>query len=764
VKRKTSASPAQGSLAMSTKKPRRRSALTVLFAAAIALLLALPTFAPADPLGSTAFFKTGLRAPSAIGNDVTGPEGNVWFVDANQAPDPGTTTSAIGKITPAGAITEYEYEEDGSELNEEAKLTGIAVGPEGKLWLTDRGVEPGIVVVDPGSPTTATEYSGGLNGTSVPQGIVAGPDGNLWFADSGTTPAIGMINPSNPTEFKKCSIGIAGSNPRGIVSGADGNLWFADTGTRAIGKVNPGTCAVEEFATGENTFPGGSTSVYGPWGIVAGADGNVWFTGLGEENSPAIGRITPSGEITEYGAGLNPKSAPLGLTTAADGKLWFTDTGGVREVQRINLEEGSPWVEGDEFELCGKEPGSPTEKCSKVSYSTETETLQENLHAGVEAIVGTGIGTFVTICEEEPPTRCRIRFAPTPSEGPYTEIDQLTCTTLTGSGTCEGQTLKDGVANAVGSLTYSGEIQRYPINGLEGVAQVAYSGGNVWFPVIAEAETEIGKFGIEEAEPNVKLNIEEGSGTIVSNPAGLECTKAAPGSCEAALPEGKVVLTASPAPGYLVKSWKGCDVGGVNGRQCTVTATSSLKTVGVKFYKVFSLEGSKSGGLGIMGTAPGGINCGYACTSSTALYKEGALTVKAKPAKHFHFVEFKGGTGSASSCNGVTLESCTIASFNSNSAIEEVYAEDAKNTLTLTKEGGGQGFVKTKPTNINCGLTCTSAEAEFFASDTPPEVSVTLGKGTTSVTWTTGAGTCTGNALVCTVPMSASHSLVAKFE
>jgi len=263
--------------------------------------------------------------------------------------------------------------------------------------------------------------------------------------------------------------------------------------------------------------------------------------------------------------------------------------------------------------------------------------------------------------------------------------------------------------------------------------------------------------------PNLKLNVEEGEGTVVSNPSGLECTKAAPGSCEAAVAEGKVTLTASPAPGYLVKSWKGCDTGGVNGRQCTVTATSSLKTVGVKFYKVFSLEGSKSGGLGIMGTAPGGINCGYACTSSTALFKEGALTVKAKPAKHFHFVEFTGGTNSAASCNGVTAESCTIASFSSNSAIEEVYAEDAKNILTLSKTGGGQGFVKTKPTNINCGLTCTAAEAEFFASETS-EVTVTLGKGTTSVTWTTGAGTCTGNALTCTVPMSAAHTLVAKFE
>jgi len=292
---------------------------------------------------------------------------------------------------------------------------------------------------------------------------------------------------------------------------------------------------------------------------------------------------------------------------------------------------------------------------------------------------------------------------------------------------------------------------------------------NRWRSCLAYTETGSGSnvqvtatFDVK-TPPNLKLNVEEGSGTVISNPAGLECTASAPESCEGEVAEGKVILTASPAPGYLVKSWKGCDVGGVNGRQCTVTAGSSLKEVGVKFVKVFSLAGSKSGGLGIMSTAPGGINCGYACTSSTALFKEGALTVKAKPAKHFHFVEFKGGTGSAASCNGVTSPECTIASFNSNSVINEVYAEDAKNTLSFQKGGGGQGFIKTKPTNINCGLTCTFAQAEFYTSE-EPEVTVTLGKGTTQVTWISPTGTCTGHVLVCKIPMSSTNAVPVEFN
>jgi len=289
--------------------------------------------------------------------------------------------------------------------------------------------------------------------------------------------------------------------------------------------------------------------------------------------------------------------------------------------------------------------------------------------------------------------------------------------------------------------------------GAEGECFVVEEGGKIAITANFSSET-----------PNIELNIEGGSGTIVSNPAGLECSGSAPKTCKAKLTAGKVTLTASPAPGYLIKNWKKCEV--VNGRQCTVTVDEEEPptVVGITFVPVFELKGSKSGGLGIMGTAPGGINCGYACTSSTALYKEAALTVKAKPAKHFHFVEFKGGTGSAESCNGVTALECTIASFNSDSKIVEVYAEDAKHTLNLTKTGGGQGFVKTKPTNINCGLTCTKATAEFYASETP-EVSVTLGKGTSKVTWSPpGAGTCTGHALTCSVPMSETQTLFATFE
>jgi hypothetical protein len=64
---------------------------------------------------------------------------------------------------------------------------------------------------------------------------------------------------------------------------------------------------------------------------VLGPDGNVWFTNHTTRSlpnvgaPPAIGRINPSGQITEYRAGLSYASSPNGIITGPDGALWFTD-------------------------------------------------------------------------------------------------------------------------------------------------------------------------------------------------------------------------------------------------------------------------------------------------------------------------------------------------------------------------------------------------------------------------------------------------------
>jgi streptogramin lyase len=103
------------------------------------------------------------------------------------------------------------------------------------------------------------------------------------------------------------------SNPIAITAGPDGNLWFTDCGTNAIGKITP-SGEITEFVV--------NPDISYPWGITTGPDGNLWFTDCGTN---AIGKITPSGVVTLFSSGLSLYSGPAEIIAGPDGNLWFTE-------------------------------------------------------------------------------------------------------------------------------------------------------------------------------------------------------------------------------------------------------------------------------------------------------------------------------------------------------------------------------------------------------------------------------------------------------
>ena len=93
-----------------------------------------------------------------------------------------------------------------------------------------------------------------------------------------------------------------------ITAGADGNMWFTESDANKIGKLTP---------SGQYTEYAVPTPNAGLGPITNGPDGNVWFGEIGK-----IGKITPDGKITEYAiAG----GGPYGLAGGADGNVWFTE-------------------------------------------------------------------------------------------------------------------------------------------------------------------------------------------------------------------------------------------------------------------------------------------------------------------------------------------------------------------------------------------------------------------------------------------------------
>lgn len=249
-----------------------------------------------------------------LANVVGGPDGNLWFSEADR--------NNIGRMTTAGAVTEFPIPSSGI-YGPTGSQAGIAAGPDGNVWFVEYfSNKIGRIDVTTG---VITEFVIPSNGTFPPD-IVAGPDGNLWFTES-VSNAIGKLNPATGTitEFPVPASGpyYGGVGPSSIAKGPDGNLWFTGPSGDVIGKVDPSTGMMSIFSVSGGSYP---------YAITAGSDGNMWFT---ENSGNRIGRITSAGLITEFPVPTSA-SEPVGITSGSDGNLWFTEMHG-NKVAKITV-------------------------------------------------------------------------------------------------------------------------------------------------------------------------------------------------------------------------------------------------------------------------------------------------------------------------------------------------------------------------------------------------------------------------------------------
>jgi virginiamycin B lyase len=138
--------------------------------------------------------------------------------------------------------------------------------------------------------------------------------------------------PAAATEFP---IPTAASGPTAITRGADGNLWFTEFNADRIGRITP-SGTVTEF-----TLPAGK----GPLAITTAPDGRVYFT---ERFADRIGRLNPLAGSTAaiqasftdtFPTAITAGSGPTNITAGPDGNLWFTEFN-IDRVARLNLETG----------------------------------------------------------------------------------------------------------------------------------------------------------------------------------------------------------------------------------------------------------------------------------------------------------------------------------------------------------------------------------------------------------------------------------------
>ena len=158
-----------------------------------------------------------------------GPDNNFWFTEADGG--------RIGRITPAGAITEFS-----TGIPSGSRPNGIAAGPaaDGSLWFTlSSGNQIGRITTA-GAVTVSTLPNTG----SSPTSIALGPDNNLWFTENPGNKIGRITTVSVVTEF---SLPTA-SRAFGISAGSDGNGVGSAPLSESVGRGVPMAITVNEPA------------------------------------------------------------------------------------------------------------------------------------------------------------------------------------------------------------------------------------------------------------------------------------------------------------------------------------------------------------------------------------------------------------------------------------------------------------------------------------------------------------------------------------
>ncbi|MHB1534556.1 MAG: virginiamycin B lyase family protein [Acidimicrobiales bacterium] len=131
--------------------------------------------------------------------------------------------------------------------------------------------------------------------------IVAGPLARAVVAGpAGAAVASGPVIVEYPVSPSESSLGV---DPRQITAGPGGNLWFTEQVADKIGRITP-SGTITEFP-----LPTGNA---GPARITAGPDGNLWFT---EQNANQIAVITPPASLASQTITFNstpPSPADVG--------------------------------------------------------------------------------------------------------------------------------------------------------------------------------------------------------------------------------------------------------------------------------------------------------------------------------------------------------------------------------------------------------------------------------------------------------------------
>jgi hypothetical protein len=236
-----------------------------------------------------------------------------------------------------------------------------------------------------------------------------------------------------------------------------------------------------------------------------------------------------------------------------------------------------------------------------------------------------------------------------------------------------------------------------------------------------------------------------GSGTVTSNPAGIDCGS----DCSENYASGTLVtLSAAADPGSTFTGWSGEGCSGTG--TCVVTMDAPRSVTATFTATTFLLTVVLAGdgpGFGTVTSDPAGIDCGSDCTESYA--PDTLVTLTASVAPNFGiFIGWSGGGCSGTDPCTVTMDSVKTVT----AAFNTIWY-----TLIVNKAGSGTGTVTSDPAGIDCGSDCT----ENHLYNVMVTLTAVADAGSVFAGWSGGG--CSGTE-PCTVTMDISKTVTATFN
>ena len=241
-----------------------------------------------------------LPTPNALPHDpALGPDSSLWFTEQK--------ANKIGRLEPTtGRIREFPLRTRDSGPH------GLVVDKQGNVWFTANS--KGYIGKLNAESGEVAEYPLKDERAKDPHTPTFDAKGTLWFTvQEGNL--IGRLDPKSG-EVRLKEVPTPKARPYGIVVGKDGAPYFCEFGINKLGRVDPVTLEIREYA-----LPSGAR----PRRIALASDGTLFYSDYARG---MLGHFFPQdGRVEEWTSPGGPTSKPYGIAIAPDGQVWYSESG-----------------------------------------------------------------------------------------------------------------------------------------------------------------------------------------------------------------------------------------------------------------------------------------------------------------------------------------------------------------------------------------------------------------------------------------------------